>query len=34
MQDAFFHPHLPQQQLDMLSGTKSWPCGGTKEIVT
>lgn len=34
MQDAFFQPYLPLQQLDMLKDTGSWLCGTTNSIVT
>lgn len=34
MQDAFFQPYLPLQQLDMLKDSQSWLCGSTNSIVT
>lgn len=34
LQDAFFQPYLPLQQLDMLKDTQSWLCGSTNTIVT
>lgn len=33
LQDAFFQPYLPLQQIDMLKDTKSWLCGCTNSIV-
>lgn len=33
VQDAFFQPYLPLQQLDMLRDTRSWLCGSTNSIV-
>ena len=34
LQDAFFQPYLPLQQLDMLKDTAGWLCGSTNSIVT
>lgn len=33
VQDAFFQPYLPLQQLDMIKESKSWLCGTTNSIV-
>lgn len=33
LQDAFFQPYLPLQQLDMIKESKSWLCGTTNSIV-
>lgn len=33
LQDAFFQPYLPLQQLDMIQESKSWLCGTTNSIV-
>jgi len=34
VQDAWFQPYLPLQQIDMLKDTPSWLCGCTNSIIT
>lgn len=34
VQDAFFQPYLPLQQLDLLKDSQGWLCGSTNTIVT